>query len=823
MKRRLISMITALALLVSALFCFNISIVLGADSGDCSASGSSVKWNYDSSTATLTISGIGEMKNTYIASTVPWKSVKSDVTTVIVEEGVTQIGRVAFYAFSSLTSVSLPNTLTSIKGGSLNYGAFRECTALESIMLPESLTELDDMAFRGCSALKSITIPDSVTTLGTGVFRECTALTTVKYGTGLTSTGSYTFYDAGVKNITFSSTITKIDEYSFYNCKMTKVEIPEEITSIGTRAFANCTFLNSVTIYNSNTTFEGVSVGEEDPFNGSNQTVTFYGHKGSTTETFVENHPNSAYIFVSIDPCDHASTHEVVTLEPTCTEKGTTTQVCDECGFVVSTAELAATGHSWQLVETIDETEENGHILTNYICESCGAEKQEIEHKAFVDGFYTYSAPTCDGTITVGYEKYTCTFEGCGKVERNLVSVKHNIEEYTVTAEPTCTEKGSKEGVCTVCGNTVTEEISALGHQNELTEELDNTLEDGHTYEIYTCSVCQEETIVSTHVEWVDGCYTSETVLNPTCTVNGSRKDTCGICSKTRYVSLPANGEHDWYETARTEPTCTAVGKIYYACNNCDLTKSENIEALGHDYVLVEESSEAPTCTEAGYNTWRCSRCSAAKKDVVNATGHTVDELNYTILSEADCVNDGLAKSVCKVCGTEFEITLTAYGHNYEDVSVPIESKPGHSLVTPVCTRCGYEDTANARTSHDEWLEGSYETTVVTQGTCTVAEITRDTCSLCGETRTNTKAAAGHKYSFTGLDSSGKLSYLCSVCGNVYTASPSGVKALWSVNYINTAPGDTAMGYLFELTGDGVINAKDYSYLVRLSKSSSGE
>ncbi|MGN1202208.1 MAG: leucine-rich repeat domain-containing protein, partial [Eubacterium sp.] len=679
MKKRLIAMITVLALIVSALFCFNVSIAFGADSGTCGATGSSVTWSYDSSTTTLTITGTGVIADygLTVVKRAPWYSYKSNITTIIIGEGITEIGELDFYNCTALTSVSLPSTLTTIAGNSLNYGAFRECTALESITLPQNLTTIEAMAFRGCTALKSITLPDSLTSFGTGAFQDCTDLTTVKYGTGLTSTGSSAFKDAGVKNIIFSSTITRIDEYSFFGCKMTSVEIPELITSIGTRSFANCSFLSSVTIYNTNTTFEGISVGEEDPFNGSSQKITFYGHKGSTTETFVAEHPNSDYEFVSIDSCDHPTTHEVITLQATCTESGTTTQVCDVCGFVVSTTEIPATGHSWELIETLDETEANGHILRNYHCSSCNEDKQEIEHVAFVDGFYDYTnTATC---TTRGYETYTCTFEGCGKVERNLVlTANHTVEEYTVTLEPTCTEPGSEEGVCTVCGETVVREISALGHQNELTETLDNTLDDGHTYELYTCTVCGEETIVSEHVEWLEGCYTSVTRESPSCSLPGLSYDTCTICSKTRLATIPATGEHVWYETSRIEPTCTADGQIAYACENCNSTKTESIEKLGHDYVL--QSSEEPTCTTAGYKNWKCSRCGYLSKDVINATGHTVDELNYTIIADADCVNDGTATSVCKVCGNEFEITLVALGHIYEDVIVPIAEKPGHSL-----------------------------------------------------------------------------------------------------------------------------------------------
>ncbi|MCC8073975.1 MAG: leucine-rich repeat domain-containing protein [Clostridiales bacterium] len=811
-NKRITSMLLSLAIIVSTLFCFDIAIVKAATSGSCGATGSSVTWVYDEDTTTLTLSGSGSTKDygTTSLNRPGWYDYKSVITTVVVEEGITTIGCLNFYQFTALTSVSLPSTLTTIKGGTLGYGAFAECTALTSIELPSNLTTIGAMAFKGCTALTSITFPDSLTSLGEYAFQDCSSLTSVTYGTGLTSTGVGAFYDAGVKNITFSSTITAVDSWSFYGCKMTSVELPETITSIGTRAFANCTFISSATIYNANCTFEGI-VGE-DPFNGSNQSLTIYGHSSSTAQTYAE---EKGYDFVSIDSCDHETTYEVVTLEPTCTEEGTTTQVCENCGFVVSETTLAALGHTWTVVETVDNTETDGHIYTSSVCDTCGETLDEITHVSYVEGYYEYTnTATC---TRAGIETYTCLVDGCGSVTRSVASKgNHQVDEYTVTAEPTCTTDGSQEGVCTVCGETVTETIAATGHTNEYVESLDNTAEDGHTYDIYLCSVCGEQTITATHAEWLDDYYTSTVVTEPGCVISGLQRDTCSICGETRYVTIAATGQHDWVVTTSTDATCTARGTTYYACSNCSMTKVEYTEALGHDYVLQEDSSVDPTCTTAGYNVYKCSRCSAANNVVVSATGHTADPLNYTINSEATCTEEGSATSVCTVCGESFDIVLTALGHNYENVITEIEDMPGHSLSTPTCTRCGYTD--SAETVHDEWIEGDYTTTVITEGSCTVARVTRDTCSYCSLTRTNTTAATGHQYVFDGVLDDGTLSYTCSVCSNNITRTPTTLLVLWNSSYINTAPEDTTYGYLFETVPDGIINAKDYSIISKANK-----
>lgn len=456
-------------------------------------------------------------------------------------------------------------------------------------------------------------------------------------------------------------------------------------------------------------------------------------------------------------------------------------------------------------------------IYSGTKCTDCDDEYSQITHVANVEGFYEYqNTATC---TRAGVETYTCTLEGCGNVERHVSPMgNHTVEEYTSATEPTCTQAGSKKGVCTTCKETVTVTVPALGHTNEYVETLDNTAEDGHTYVVEKCTVCGDQTLTPTHVDWVDGHFTSTVVTKPTCTLNGVQIDRCTICSSVRNVTLEANGEHVWYVTSTTEPTCTSAGKIYYACENCNMTKSENIDALGHNYVPVPESSVAPTCTAAGYDLSKCSVCGAVKKDVISAVGHIPDEETYTVLSEATCEKDGSATATCKACGIAMDnIVIAALGHDYANVVTNIEDKPGHSLSTPTCQRCGNTDVSSIL--HKEWLEGYFDTKVITEGSCTIARVERDTCTLCGETRTNTTQATGHSNSFSHFDdSTGNLVYICSKCNTSTTRTPATVLLSWNSRYINKTPADVTSGYIFELTGDDFINAKNYGYLVQANK-----
>ena len=110
----------------------------------------------------------------YTDTDAPWYSHSSDITSVIIGEGITTIGNYAFYQFNSLSSVTVPSTLTSI-----GSHAFHNCGVLLSIAIPDGVATIGEEAFMFCSNLTSITIPNSVTTLGNHVFRFCNNISNI--------------------------------------------------------------------------------------------------------------------------------------------------------------------------------------------------------------------------------------------------------------------------------------------------------------------------------------------------------------------------------------------------------------------------------------------------------------------------------------------------------------------------------------------------------------------------------------------------------------------------------------------------------------------
>ena len=217
------------------------------DHGTC---GENLTWDYESETQTLTISGSGYMDDT-------WDEVSRwilyDIKTIIIRDGVLNIGNSAFRNCSSVTSVTISNTVTSIGGA-----AFLGCTGLTSITIPNSVTTIESYAFSECSGLTSINIPNTVTSIGGSAFEYCTGLTSINIPNSVTSIESYAFSECSrLTSINIPNSVTSIGNGAFLGCSsLTSINIPNSVTAIEISAFWRCTNLNSITVSTSNTMYD---------------------------------------------------------------------------------------------------------------------------------------------------------------------------------------------------------------------------------------------------------------------------------------------------------------------------------------------------------------------------------------------------------------------------------------------------------------------------------------------------------------------------------------------------------------------------------------
>ena len=164
----------------------------------------------------------------------------------------------AFYIYTSLTSITIPNSVISI-----GTNAFNGCTSLTSVTIPDSVTSIEPGTFYGCTSLTSVTIPDSVTTIGSSAFSYCASLTSITIPNLVTTIGPYAFRNCtSLTSVAIPDSVTSIGIQAFYYCtSLASVTIGNSMTYMGVQAFYGCTSLESTTVAESNTTYsseEGV-------------------------------------------------------------------------------------------------------------------------------------------------------------------------------------------------------------------------------------------------------------------------------------------------------------------------------------------------------------------------------------------------------------------------------------------------------------------------------------------------------------------------------------------------------------------------------------
>ena len=184
-----------------------------------------------------------------------------DIPEKINGKSVTSIGDCAFRYCTSLKSITIPNSVMEI-----GSSAFSGCSSLTSITILNSVTEIGVYAFKGCTSLTSITIPNSVTNIGDSTFWGCSSLTAIYVAVdnkNYTSVNGVLFnkdktalicYPAGKtdKSYNITNSVTSIGDYAFNGCSsLTSVTIPNSVTEIGGSAFVGCASLKSITMPNS--------------------------------------------------------------------------------------------------------------------------------------------------------------------------------------------------------------------------------------------------------------------------------------------------------------------------------------------------------------------------------------------------------------------------------------------------------------------------------------------------------------------------------------------------------------------------------------------
>ena len=328
---------------------------------------------------------------------------------------------------------------------------------------------------------------------------------------------------------------------------------------------------------------------------------------------------------------------------------------------------------------------------------------------------YLKSAATCTDKA-VYYKSCVCGARGTDTFEYGE-KLAHTYDKEVATetylkSAATCTAKAVYYKSC-VCGATGTAtfeygEKNPNNHTGQLGDWQTNT--DEH-WKVYSC--CQAQSDKAAHT-WNEG-----TVTTPaTCTTPGEKTYTCGTCSATKKVTIPASG-HDLVHHEAKAATCTAVGwDAYDTCRRCDYTTYVEKPASGHD--LVHHEAKAATCTAVGWDAYdTCTRCDYTTYVEKSASGH---DLVHHEAKAATCMAVGWdAYDTCTRCDYTTYVEKAALGH---DFTVPKYDEIQHwykcanctATTEPVahtdftawksdrsghwheCSTCGYKTAVNAHT-----------------------------------------------------------------------------------------------------------------------------
>ena len=400
------------------------------------------------------------------------------LTAVTLPDGLQSLGRGAFDACTSLTNTTLPAAITAVPGK-----CFADCTKLLNVKYAGTVTAIGDLAFESCKSLVTAPIPATVTELGASAFNGCVALT----------------------DVTLPAGVTAIPDGCFQGCTaLADMKLPGTVTRVGHNAFTGCTALGDVRCYGAPPTVEPAGAAEHS-FEPAIVTI-HYNPDPVYGWTFDADGKWQGYTVSSKGACLHTGygTHEN-TVPATCGEAGRVDTICSNCGEVISTKEIPATGeHTWDNGTVTTEPTENEPGVRTFTCAVCGATKTApIPATGAHDYQFTRTvAPTCTAG---GYDLYTCS--GCGATEKRnpTDALGHKWDSGKVTTEPTETAPGVRTYTCTVCGEVKTEVIPATG---------------AHTH------------------KWDAGKVTTA----PTATTPGVRTYTCTICGLTKEEVIPPTG-----------------------------------------------------------------------------------------------------------------------------------------------------------------------------------------------------------------------------------------------------------------------------------------
>ena len=570
------------------------------------------------------------------------------------------------------------------------------------------VTNVGAYAFKDCRYLTCMFLNDDITTISDHAFYKGEYLSAINMPRKLELVDKYAFY--GCDTLTFvrarnCSRLRRIEDHAFYSCTMlAELRLPEGLTYIGPWAFAWDRIL-----------------GQEDTTLGlpsSLQTIS-----------------TGAFAFVN-----H---HKNLNIPANVTSIGDFAFMCDyymnNLTFSPGDKKLSIGKAAFFGDNHMKSVDLSNRVATIDRCAFAGCEM--LEEAYFGDKIDTIEGrafTSLDNAMKIAVEGVLNGILRPDDTEQNAdqagdISTALNMIAKVTKLKRAVFKNDPAKSICAAADSNRSFPDDCVVYYTQGSYTWAAELKDDGTWQGYKTGFWHGDHIAAF----------TDTVVAPTCTEQGYTHHVCTVKGCT-YAPVDdtyvAATDHTWVKTQTLPPTCTEQGTAFYKCSACGATRTEKIAPLGHDLSRCD-LRPAATCTQPGRAVGTCARCGVQIDEVIPAKGH---DYSYAETSVAPtCTEPGHYKGTCPTCGKDYDDVVPALGHDWGEWVTSIEptvSTVGYRY--HVCNRdgCGYREGEDIPKLHTH----TWDAGIVTQKP-TAAEpgVRTYTCTVCGQTRTETIPATG--------------------------------------------------------------------------------